>query len=74
MSKLAKVIDDSALVRDMDSKAILNTDKNALVNHRRNMRTMQTMVNQTERIDSLQNDINEIKQLLSLLLNKNSGN
>ena len=73
MSKIAKVIDNNALVRDLDSKAILNTDISALAAHRRNMRSMHIVMNQSERIDGLQRDINEIKQLLAILLNKQDG-
>lgn len=70
MTKFAKVTDRDDLIRDMDSKAVLNIDTEALFNHRRKKYTMKTIMNQGDRINKVEDDIKEIKSLLLQLLNK----
>lgn len=65
MTKFAKVKDEKALVRDMDSKAILNIDVQALQDHRRKK---QAALMQARRLDGLEQSVNEMKQMLQQLL------
>jgi hypothetical protein len=71
MTNFAKVKDHTGLIRDMNSKAILNIDKEALNDHRRKKAVMKKIVEDTKRIDKIENDVCEIKQMLIALMNKN---
>ena len=58
------------LVRDIDSNAILNVNKNAYQTAReRNIR----IEKEKEEINILKQDVNEIKDMLQKLLEKNNG-
>ena len=73
-------IQDSALVRDIHSKAILNTDKAGLNDYlmkREIAKKQQAERIQTkDRLDKIENDMSEIKNLLVQLVNtgKLNGN
>ena len=73
-------IQDSALVRDIHSKAILNTDKAGLNDYlmkREIAKKQQAEQIQTkDRLDKIENDMSEIKNLLVQLVNtgKLNGN
>ena len=69
MSNFAKVKDHNGLVRDMESKAILNVDTKALIEHRSKKQVMKGVIDNSKKIDNLENDISEIKQLLAQLIN-----
>lgn len=69
MSNFAKVKDHNGLIRDMDSKAILNVDTKALTEHRSKKQVMKGVIDNSKKIDNLENDISEIKQLLAQLIN-----
>lgn len=71
MTNYAKVKDNRGLVRDMESKAILNVDHQALLEHRRKKKTMGEVLNQSKRIDKLEDDISDIKKMLMHLIEKN---
>lgn len=70
MSDFAKVRDHKNLVRDMRSKAILNTDRQTLVEHRRKKRLMTDIISQSTRIEKLEDDISQIKNMLVELIKK----
>lgn len=70
MSNYSKVKDRNGLIRDMNSKAILNIDKQALDEHRQKRKVMRDLINQGTRIDKIENDISEIKSMLTELLKK----
>lgn len=70
MSNFAKVRDKNGLVRDLNSKAILNTDRQALLDHRRKRKIMLDLMGQDCRISKIENDVSEIKQMLLQLLKK----
>lgn len=72
MTNYAKVKDHRGLVRDMDSKAVLNVDTQALHEHRRKKKVMTDLMNQSSRIDKIENDVSEIKDMLLQLLKKNA--
>ena len=61
-------IEDTALIRDIHSKAILNTDRAGLDEYlmKREIAKKQQadQVNTKDRLDKLENDMQEIKQLL----------
>ena len=61
--KLAKVKDHPHLVKDMESKAVLNTNYAALVEYRRKKQM-------EEEFNSLKTDVEDIKKMLQALLNK----
>jgi hypothetical protein len=63
MSTLYKVKDHPHLVKDMDSKAVLNTNYAALLEYKKQKQTLND-------VESLKNDVKEIKQLLGELLGK----
>ena len=76
---MMKVIqtEDKSFVRDLHSKALINTDRVALENHRRRrqieiqqVRKTQQMENKIEELNNMRNEILEIKGLLQELLNK----
>ena len=76
---MMKVIqtEDNSFVRDLHSKALINTDRVALQNHRkrRQMEIQQTrkwqqMEIKVEELNNMRNEILEIKGLLQEVLNK----
>ena len=69
--------EDTSFVRDLHSKALINTDRIALENHRkrRQMEIQQTqkwqqMETKVEELNNMRNEILEIKGLLQEVLNK----
>jgi hypothetical protein len=60
---LYKVKDHPHLVKDMESKAVLNTNYAALVEYRRKKQM-------EEEFNSLKSDVEDIKKMLQALLNK----
>ena len=69
--------EDNSFVRDLHSKALINTDRVALENHRkkRQMKIQQAqkfqqMENKVEELNNMRNEILEIRGLLQELLNK----
>jgi len=71
MTNFAKVKEHKGLIRDMNSKAILNIDKESLMDHRRKKEVMKKIIEDTKRIDKMENDITEIKEMLISIMNKN---
>lgn len=73
-------IQDTALIRDIHSKAILNTDKAGLNDYlmKREIAKKQQaeQVQTKDRLDKIENDMSEIKNLLVQLVNtgKLNGN
>ena len=69
--------EDTSFVRDLHSKALINTDRVALENHRkkRQMEIQQArkwhqMETKVEELNNMRNEILEIKDLLQEVLNK----
>ena len=69
--------EDTSFVRDLHSKALINTDRVALENHRRRRqveiqqsRKWQQMETKVEELNNMRNEILEIRGLLQELLNK----
>ena len=66
-----------SIVRDLHSKALLNTDRVALENHRQKMRLQeqqksewQIMKNKVDELNTVREEMLEIKSLLQELLHK----
>lgn len=66
--KFLPVIDNKDLVRDTRSKALLATNKSLLEEHRQKKNFLTKMLKQSEEIEDMKKDINEIKFLLHKLL------
>ena len=70
----AKVKDHDNLVRDMNSKAILNTDKLALQEYyqKRDLakKELSEKNESKQRLDKIENEMSEIKDLLRELIGK----
>ena len=69
--------EDTSFVRDLHSKALINTDRIALDNHRKKRqieiqqtRKLQQMEIKVEELNNMRNEILEIKGLLQEVLNK----
>ena len=69
--------EDTSFVRDLHSKALINTDRVALENHRKKRqmeiqqaRKWQQMEIKVEELNNMRNEILEIKGLLQEVLNK----
>ena len=69
--------EDASFVRDLHSKALINTDRVALENHRKKrqieiqqIRKWQQMEIKVEELNNMRNEILEIKGLLQEVLNK----
>ena len=76
---MMKVIqtEDVSFVRDLHSKALINTDRVALENHRKRKKIeiqqaqkWQQMETKVEELNNVRNEILEIKGLLQEVLNK----
>jgi hypothetical protein len=70
MNNYAKVKDHKDLIRDLNSKAILNIDEVALENHRRNKSVMKSLIENNIKVQELDDDVKEIKRMLSCLLER----
>lgn len=69
--------EDTSFVRDLHSKALINTDRVALENHRKKRQIeiqqaqqWQQMETKVEELNNMRNEILEIKGLLQEVLNK----
>ncbi|SVA45207.1 uncharacterized protein METZ01_LOCUS98061 [marine metagenome] len=69
--------EDTSFVRDLHSKALINTDRVALENHRKKRqieiqqaKKWQQMEIKVEELNNMRNEILEIKGLLQEVLNK----
>jgi hypothetical protein len=70
MSNYIKVKDHPDLVRDRNSNAILNTDAEALNKYREERERLLKVKNAVNEVETLRNDVNEIKEMLQLLLKR----
>lgn len=74
MENILHVEGNPSLVRDVFSNAIVNTNESEYQTYLKNKNIMMSRVNQidtqNEKINKLENDINDIKFMLQLLINK----
>jgi hypothetical protein len=70
----AKVKDHDNLIRDMNSKAILNTDKLALQEYQQKRelakKELAEKIESKQRLDKIENEMSEIKDLLRELIGR----
>jgi len=69
-----KVQDRRDIIRDGDSKAILNINNDGLAAYKAKRQREQTMDNIVNEVSNLKADMGEIKLLLSRILEKNNDN
>ena len=74
MIEVLQVEGNSSLVRDISSNAIINTNESDYQTYLKNKEIMSSRVeqlqNQNDKINKLENDINDIKTMLISLINK----
>jgi hypothetical protein len=74
MIEFLQVESNASLVRDVESKAIINTNNSEFETYLKNREIMLSRVNQlqeqNDKINKLENDINDIKSMLTILINK----
>mgnify|MGYP003971349317 CR=1 FL=1 len=63
-------INDTGYVRDIDSKAVLNTDRKALENYKLSVKKKQEEIDD---INNMKRDISELKEMIKTLLGKQNG-
>ena len=63
-------IDNKSMLRDMKSKALINTDIDQLKAYRDKKQTMKTMREAIEEINSTKKEVAEIKEMLKLILDR----
>jgi len=63
-------INDTGYVRDIDSKAVLNTDRKALENYKLSIKKKQEEIDD---INNMKRDISELKEMIKTLLGKQNG-
>lgn len=68
MSKYARIVDHTNLVRDLYSKSILNTDISVVKKHEKRINDLQKEHAREVEINSLKKDVTEIKEMLQALL------
>jgi len=68
--KYAKVKDNPELVRDMDSKAILNTNIDSLTAYKRRREKAKEIDQTIGDINTMKQDINDLKTLMQRILDK----
>lgn len=64
MSDLIKIEGEKSLVRELHSKAILNTDRNEVSKYNRQKMHMEKNTSMAKDVEVLKQDIQEIKELL----------
>lgn len=74
MEHFVKIENSAGLVRDMTSGAIINTNKAAKEAFRRKQESQQELQDKVQenadKINKIESDISDIKQMLMLLVNK----
>jgi hypothetical protein len=68
--KYAKVKENPELIRDMESKAVLNTNVSALQAYKKKREKQQEVNAAVDDINNMKNEINEIKTLMQRILEK----
>lgn len=74
MDRFVKIENATGLVRDMTSGAIINTNRSAkeafLKKQQAQIELKEQVHQNAEKIEKIESDISEIKQMLMLLINK----
>lgn len=78
MRDLVQIVDNKHLVRDIQSKAILNTDKAGLdeylMKRQIALKQQSEKIDTNNRLDKLEQDMSEIKSMLMDLAKMRGGN
>lgn len=69
-NRFRKVLDAPDYVKDMHTNAILNTNNVALQAYKRQKKALSDASKNTERLDKLEKDVDDIKDLLTKILGK----
>lgn len=69
-----KIKDHDSLIRDLDSKAILHTNMNAVDRYNQQRKIFDTAKKSADEINDLKSDINELKEMFKSLLGKLNDN
>ena len=72
--KYARVEEHPTLIRDMHSKAVLQTDPAIVRKHEKHMYDLQKEETRQEEINSLKTNVREIKDMLKVLFEKVNNN
>jgi hypothetical protein len=68
--KYAKVKENPELIRDMNSKAVLNTNLTAMQAYKKKREKQQEIQSAVDDINNLRQEVNELKTLMQRLLDK----
>jgi hypothetical protein len=68
-----KVVDNEGLVRDSNNFAILNTDRSAVSSHHKKIQQLNKQKSQENEINTLKQDVSEIKDMLRQLLTQRNN-
>ena len=68
--KYAKVKENPELIRDMNSKAVLNTNLTALQAYKKKREKQQEIQSAVDDINNLRQEVTELKTLMQRLLDK----
>ena len=68
--KYAKVKENPELIRDMNSKAVLNTNLTALQAYKKKREKQQEIQSAVDDIKNLRQEVNELKTLMQRILDK----
>ncbi len=68
--KIAKVKDAPGFVRDMTNRAVINVDENSLTAYKKKRQYDQRVEQAVDDINTVKRELNDIKSLLTQLLNK----
>jgi hypothetical protein len=73
MGEKAKVSDNMNFVKDMDTFAILNTNKSAVVKHQQKIAELKRAKQVESEINNLKSEVSEIKDILGQILKAVGG-
>jgi cell fate (sporulation/competence/biofilm development) regulator YmcA (YheA/YmcA/DUF963 family) len=68
--KYAKVKENPELIRDMESKAVLNTNLTALQAYKKKREKQQEIQSAVDDINNLRQEVNDLKTLMQRILDK----
>jgi hypothetical protein len=68
--KYAKVKENPELIRDMSSKAVLNTNQTALQSYKKKREKQNEIQSAVSDINNMKQDINDLKVLMQRILEK----
>ena len=71
--EVVNIIGHNNLIRDLESKAILNTDSNAIERYKRQTQIFEEAKIKKDDIAEMRRDIDAIKDLLKRILNDSSS-